>query len=102
MFTENKRFTIKTFIFKQPYNNFTSQLQRDAEQFHDKVVQNLTGEALTLFNQIWVSYPNKLNLNKLEKYSNVIFHYFKNLIVKFPQPPPPNFLISRVFVKMIL
>nr|AAR35032.1 SXP/RAL-2 protein [Meloidogyne incognita] len=37
----------------QPYNNFTSQLQRDAEQFHDKVVQNLTGEALTLFNQIW-------------------------------------------------
>jgi len=56
MFTENKRFTIKTFIFKQPYNNFTSQLQRDAEQFHDRVVQNLTGEALTLFNQIWVSY----------------------------------------------
>uniref|UniRef100_A0A914N891 SXP/RAL-2 family protein Ani s 5-like cation-binding domain-containing protein n=1 Tax=Meloidogyne incognita TaxID=6306 RepID=A0A914N891_MELIC len=37
----------------QPYNNFTSQLQRDAEQFHDRVVQNLTGEALTLFNQIW-------------------------------------------------
>uniref|UniRef100_A0A915NFN7 SXP/RAL-2 family protein Ani s 5-like cation-binding domain-containing protein n=1 Tax=Meloidogyne floridensis TaxID=298350 RepID=A0A915NFN7_9BILA len=54
----------------QPYNNFTSQLQRDAEQFHDRIVQNLTGEALTLFNQIWVSYPNKLNLNKLEKYSN--------------------------------
>nr|CAD2187859.1 unnamed protein product [Meloidogyne enterolobii] len=53
MFTENKRFTIKTLIFKQPYNNFTSQLQRDAEQFHDRVVQNLTGEALTLFNQIW-------------------------------------------------
>ncbi|KAL7073356.1 hypothetical protein ACQ4LE_006911 [Meloidogyne hapla] len=37
----------------QPYNNFTAQIQQDAQQFHDRVVQNLTGQALQLFNQLW-------------------------------------------------
>jgi hypothetical protein len=47
---------ISFFSLQAAYANFTGQMQQKDQQFHDNVTSNLAGQALQLFNQLWVGF----------------------------------------------